>query len=57
MIEDKRTTDERKGGERKRATVERTKNERTRVSAHVNRMWYRYLYTGIVSCEYIYSTV
>ena len=57
MIEDKRTTDERKGGERKRATVERTKDERTRVSAHVNRMWYRYLYTGIVSCEYTYSTV
>ena len=48
MIEDKRTTDERKGGERKRATVERTKNERTRVSAHVNRMWYWYLYRNRV---------
>jgi hypothetical protein len=44
MIEDERTTDERKGDERKRATVERTEDERTRGSAHVNRMWYRYLY-------------
>ena len=48
MIEDERTTDEKNGDEKKRVTVERTKDERTRDSAHVNRMWYRYLYRNSV---------